>query len=254
MDISEIAVKTALVRSGIAGLDYGINPYLGCGHGCLYCYAAFMTRYSRHHTSFRWGTFVEAKVNIVEILRGELSRKRRKGSVMLSSVCDPYQPAELRYGLTRCCLEVLREFGWGFDILTRSPLVTRDLAFFKTASGASVGLTIPTDNDSVRKILEPNAPSITSRIAALRKLHDAGIDTWAFVGPMLPMDPARLYEAIHPHVNRVLIDGLNYRSKVRNIFKKQGWEYALSERYALETEEVLLRLFGKKAESVRSTD
>jgi len=253
MNVTEITIKTALVRSGIPGVDYGINPYLGCGHGCLYCYAAFMTRYARHHASSRWGTFVEAKVNIVEILRGELSRKRRKGSVMLSSVCDPYQPAELRYGLTRGCLEVLREFGWGFDILTRSPLVTRDLAFLKTAPGVSVGLTIPTDNDSVRRILEPNAPPIAGRIDALRKLHDAGIDTWAFVGPMLPMDPAGLFEALDPHVNHVLIDRLNYRSKVEGLFRRHAWEDALSERYALETEEVLLRLFGKKAESVRST-
>lgn len=252
MNVTEITVRTALVRSGIPGVDYGINPYLGCGHGCLYCYAAFMTRYARHHASFRWGTFVEAKVNIVQVLRNELSRKRKKGTVMLSTVCDPYQPAEARYGLTRGCLEALRESGWGFDILTRSPLVTRDRDILKTAPGVSVGVTIPTNNESVRKILEPNAPPIESRLGALRKLRDAGIDTWAFIGPMLPMDPAELYKALDPLVNHVFIDRLNYRSKVAGLFRKHGWEYALTERYALDTEKVLLHLFAGKADSVSS--
>jgi len=252
MNVTEITVRTALVRSGIPGVDYGINPYLGCGHGCLYCYAAFMTRYARHHASFRWGTFVEAKVNIVQVLRNELSRKRKKGTVMLSTVCDPYQPAEARYGLTRGCMEALRESGWGFDILTRSPLVTRDRDILKTAPGVSVGVTIPTNDESVRKILEPNAPPIESRLGALRKLRDAGIDTWAFIGPMLPMDPAELYKALDPLVNHVFIDRLNYRSKVAGLFRKHGWEYALTERYALDTEKVLLHLFAGKADSVSS--
>lgn len=252
MNVTEITVRTALVRSGIPGVDYGLNPYLGCGHGCLYCYAAFMTRYARHHASFRWGTFVEAKVNIVQVLRNELSRKRKKGTVMLSTVCDPYQPAEARYGLTRGCLEALRESGWGFDILTRSPLVTRDRDILKTAPGVSVGVTIPTNDESVRKILEPNAPPIESRLGALRKLRDAGIDTWAFIGPMLPMDPAELYKALDPLVNHVFIDRLNYRSKVAGLFRKHGWEYALTERYALDTEKVLLHLFAGKADSVSS--
>ena len=253
MNVTEITVRTALVRSGIPGVDYGINPYLGCGHGCLYCYAAFMTRYSRHHASFRWGTFVEAKVNIVRVLRDELSRKRKTGSVMLSTVCDPYQPAERRYELTRGCLEALRESGWGFDILTRSPLVTRDINILKNAPGVSVGFTIPTDDDSVRKILEPNAPSIQSRLDALRKLRDGGIDTWAFIGPMLPMNPAGLCEALDPLVNHVLIDRLNYRSRVEGLFRKHAWEYALTDRYSLDTGKVLLRLFGGKADSVSSS-
>jgi DNA repair photolyase len=250
MDVTEIDVKTALVRSGIEGVDFVINPYLGCGHGCRYCYAAFMTRYSRHHAGHRWGTFVEVKRNIVDVLRSELSRKRKTGTVMMSSVCDPYQPAERRYGLTRQCIEALGEFGWGIDILTRSPLVTRDRDLLSRLPSVSVGITVPTDNDRVRTILEPKAPSIGSRLNALKQLHDARIDTWVFIGPMLPMNPGNLYEATEPYVNHVLIDSLNYQNRVRDIFLRNNWGHALTERYARETAGELIRLFGDRAQRV----
>jgi DNA repair photolyase len=251
MDITERDVKTALVRSGIEGVDFVVNPYLGCGHGCRYCYAAFMTRYSRHHARCRWGTFVEVKRNVVDILRSELSRKRSTGTVLMSSVCDPYQPAESRYGLTRQCIEALGEFGWGIDILTRSPLVARDMDLLSCLSSVSVGITISTDIDRVRKILEPKAPSIESRFDAMKKLHDAGLETWAFIGPMLPMNPRNLYEAIGPYVNNVLIDSLNYQDRVRDIFLKNNWGHALTDRHARETADELIRLFGDRARRVK---
>ena len=136
MDVVEIQTKSALVRSGIPGVNFVINPYLGCGHGCRYCYAVFMRKYSRLHANAAWGSFVEAKVKIVDVLRAELAKKRHAGAAMLSSVCDPYQPAERDWRLTRGCLEVLLEFGWDVEILTRSPLVVRDaLARVPLAAG-----------------------------------------------------------------------------------------------------------------------
>lgn len=163
MDITEITVKSALVRSKIPGVDYVINPYLGCAHGCRYCYAVFMRRYSRGHAASPWGSFVEVKVNLPDILRAELHRKKQPGRALLASVCDPYQPVEARYRLTRTCLELLREHGWGIDILTRSPLVTRDLDILQGLSNVSVGFSIPTDDDRVRHLLEPQAPPIPAR-------------------------------------------------------------------------------------------
>lgn len=245
IDVTEITAKSALVRSKISRVGYVINPYLGCGHGCRYCYATFMRRYSRHHAQAPWGSFVEVKVNIAQVLKEELGRKRQRQGAFLSSVCDPYQPLELRYRLTRQCLEILEEAGWGISILTRSPLVLRDLDLLAGTSN-SVGLSIPTDDDRVRQVLEPNAPPIGARLATLKKLHDAGIKTWVFVAPMLPMNAANLAEAIAPYADYVMADGLNYRSQVRSLFQRQGWDYALTDRYARETGMELIRILGNK--------
>ncbi len=247
MDVVEIQTKSALVRSGIPGVGSVINPYLGCGHGCRYCYAVFMRRHSRLHAHAAWGSFVEVKVNIVDVLRAELAKKRHVGAAMLSSVCDPYQPVELRYRLTRGCLEALREFGWRIEILTRSPLVMRDVDILKTSIGASVGFSIPTDDDRVRKILEPNSPPIGSRIATLKKLREAGIDTWAFIGPILPMNPKALHDMVAPHVSSVIISALNYRSRVAGVFKTYGWGYALGNDYQKGACAELKKLFGRMA-------
>ncbi len=245
--IREIETRSALVRSRIPGVEFVINPYLGCGHGCRYCYAVFMRRYSRYHRESRWGEFVEVKKNIVGILAGELARKRKTGSVFFSSVCDPYQPLEKRYQLTRGCLELLRNHGWEISILTRSPLVLRDIRLLRSALDCRVGFSIPTDDDRIRERLERAAPSIPARIEALRRLREAGIRTWAFIAPMLPMDPVRLHRLLAPAVEYVMIDPLNYVSRVEGFFRNQGWGYALSREYGRKTRRELRRLFGKKA-------
>ncbi|MDI6855037.1 MAG: radical SAM protein [Deltaproteobacteria bacterium] len=241
MDITEITSKTALVRSRIPGVDYVINPFLGCAHGCLYCYAVFMRKYSRRHRAAAWGSFVEVKVNIVEVLRAELRRKRKPGRAMLASVCDPYQPVEKSYRLTRGCLEALLEFGWGIDILTRSPLVVRDLDILRAAPDVTVGFSITTDDDRVRRVLEPQAPPIAARLRALKQVYEAGIHTWVFVAPMLPLNPDRLYAAIGPYIHHLMVDPLNYRQQVRDIYRRHGWDYALTDAYAVQTGAALLR-------------
>ena len=180
MDVIEIEAKSALVRSKIPGVSHVINPYLGCSHGCRYCYAVFMRKYSRAHAQARWGSFVECKGNIVELLRKELARRKKPGSVMLSSVCDPYQPAERRWQLTRGCLEVLREFGWEVEILTRSPLVLRDLDLLTTMPQVSVGFSIGTDNEQVRsdsgtRCAAPSPPRGGAEGIALCRHHHLGV-------------------------------------------------------------------------------
>jgi DNA repair photolyase len=255
MDVLEIRAKSALVRSKIPGVDYVINPYLGCEHGCRYCYAVFMRKYS-HHPKSPWGSFVEAKTNIATVLHSELQRKKRQGRALLSSVCDPYQPLEHRYQLTRACLEALRKWGWGIDILTRSPLVTRDLDILSATPGVSVGFSIPTDNDEVRKVLEPHAPPIGARLSALKRLHEAGIPTWVFIAPILPMNPDRLYEAIEPYITNLMVDPLNYRNQVKDVFLKNLWEYELSDHYAADTRATLMLRWKKRGwdAEVKSAD
>lgn len=252
MQVAEITGKTALVKSGIPGVEYVINPYLGCGHGCKYCYAVFMQKYARRFQGQPWGSFVEAKVNIAEVLRRELARKRQRGRAMLSSVCDPYQPVEGKYRLTRQCLEALQDYGWGIDILTRSPLVTRDLDILAGALQVSVGFSIPTDAEAVRRVTEPQAPPIPARIAALKQVAEAGIHPWVFIAPMLPMNPARLVELIAPYADRVMMDPLNYRRQVQSLFRQQGWDYALTDAYAIATRTELCRLLGSKTRGARA--
>ncbi|MEW6388474.1 MAG: radical SAM protein [Thermodesulfobacteriota bacterium] len=235
MDLTEITAKSALVRSKIPGVDYVINPYLGCAHGCRYCYAVFMRKYSSMHRTSPWGSFVEVKINIAEVLAAELRRKKKPGRALLASVCDPYQPVEHRFRLTRRCLEVLGEYGWGIDILTRSPLVTRDLDLLLALPDVSVGFSLGTDDDRVRKVLEPQAPPLGARLRALRRLHEAGLYTWAFVAPLLPLNPDRLYAALEPYVHNLMVDPLNYRSQVREIFRRHHWDYALTDDYAAKT-------------------
>jgi len=239
VDVTIISTKTALVKSRIPGVDYVINPYLGCGHGCRYCYAVFMRRYARHHARAPWGTFVEVKANLPEVLTRELARKKQSGEAFLASVCDPYQPVEIKYRLTRSCLEILGNFGWKVSILTRSPLVSRDLGLLKALPAVSVGLSIPTDDDQVRRVLEPHAPPIPARIATLKKLHDAGLHPWVFIAPMLPLNPPRLHELIAPYASRIMMDPLNYRTQVSRIFREHGWDYALTDAYAAKTREAL---------------
>jgi DNA repair photolyase len=204
-----------------------------------------MRKYS-HHPHSPWGSFVEVKANIAEVLHSELRRKIRRGRALLSSVCDPYQPLEHRYQLTRGCLEALRDWGWGIDILTKSPLVTRDLDLLSTTPGVSVGFSITTDDDAVRKVLEPNAPPIGARLGALKRVYEAGISTWVFIAPILPMNPARLYEAIEPYTTRLMVDSLNYRGQVKDIFLKNHWDYELSDQYAAETGAILMSRWEKR--------
>lgn len=217
--VKKIKVKSVLTRSGIPGVDYCINPYVGCFHSCRYCYATFMKRFTGHTEA--WGSFVDVKVNSPEVLQRQLQRKAR-GRVMISSVTDAYQPIEAKYKLTRKCLEVLLQYQFPVDILTKSPLVLRDLDLIKEFKDIEVGVTVTTNDEKIRKVFEPQAPSITARINTLKKLHNNGINTYAFIGPVLPMNPEALLENINPHVDSIIIDRMNYTSKTLKIYKRMN--------------------------------
>lgn len=215
--IQEIKVKSILSKSGISGVDYCINPYVGCSNGCRYCYATFMKRFTGHQEA--WGSFVDVKVNAPEVLHRQM-RKAAKGKVMISSVTDPYQPMEGKYRLTRQCLETLLHYQFPVDILTKSPLVLRDIDLIKKFKQIEVGITITTDDDAIKRIFETHAPPVEARIQALKALYENGIKTYAFIGPLLPMNPKALSEKIGPYVHSVLIDRMNYVSKTMRVYKQ----------------------------------
>ncbi|WP_297215171.1 radical SAM protein, partial [Thermoplasma sp.] len=142
MRIIEIDVKSALQNSGLMELDYSLNPYLGCMHRCLYCYAMDMTKDKR--AADDWGSTIIVKRNILDVLRRELPHKRR-GVVGVSTITDPYQPVEFRYRLTRRSMEMLLKEGFRVSVQTKSPLVARDLDLFaRYPERVDVGITITT--------------------------------------------------------------------------------------------------------------
>ncbi len=204
MLITEVYARTILSRSKV--FDYVVNPYVGCQHGCTYCYARFMKRFTGHREP--WGEFVDVKINAPELLQREIE-KRPPGRVWVSGVCDPYQPLEGKYGLTKRCLEILRRHGWPITVQTKSPLVLRDVDLLKGTNGTEVGLSVTTGDEGVRELFEPGAPPIKERIKALEELHLAGIRTFAMIAPMLPK-AEELATALKGKVDYVLIDRMNY--------------------------------------------
>ncbi len=262
--VREVLCKSVLTKSGIT--DYAINPYAGCVHNCVYCYASFMARFSRHDRP--WGQWVDVKVNAPNALAADLRRAvktakaqtdtvtnsipgnpvtdtRRRASrraqpgnasfeIVMSSVIDPYQPLERKYGITRACLEVIAgrlhtsraELFPTLDdrvlphpslsILTKSDLVMRDIDVLQNIPSVEVGLSITSSDDSVSRLYEPGASPATRRLAALKTLSEAGVKTWAFISPVLPYhsdsEPAMLgiLRAIQDTgASRVMVDRFN---------------------------------------------
>lgn len=232
MIIKEIKVKTILSTSKV--YDWVINPYVGCQHGCSYCYARFMKRFTGHKEP--WGEFVDVKINAVDLLYGEITKKKR-GRVWVSGVCDPYQPLEARYKLTRQCLEILAQNNWPVTIQTRSPLVLRDIDILKEMQSLEAGLSITTADDAIRKLFEPNASPISERIKALDELHKAGIKTYAMVAPMLP-GAEKLAELLKGKIDFLLIDRMNYHY-ADWVYGKYGLEDKLTDAFFQQTSKKL---------------
>ena len=166
-----------------------------------------------------WGEFVDVKVNAPNILKKQLKRAR-PGTVSLSTVTDPYQPLEKKYELTRGCLEALLDRQFSVSVLTRSPLCLRDIDLFKQFRNIDVGFSITTHDDNIKKIFEPHSPSIQSRIEALRTLRQEKVGTYAFIGPMLPLDPKPVVKMLDGLIDEVLIDRMNYSNKVKAIYRR----------------------------------
>jgi DNA repair photolyase len=224
MIVKEVCAKSILSPSKI--YPWVINPYTGCQHGCTYCYARFMKRVTGHREP--WGEFVDVKINAPDLLRAEI-KKKKKGRVWLSGVCDPYQPPEAHYRLTRQCLEILTENTWPVIIQTRSPLVLRDLDILRDARDVEVGLSVTTADDTIRKLFEPDAPPIPDRLRALEELHHAGIRTYAMIAPVLP-GAVGLAALLRGKIDYVLIDRMNYHYADR-VYRKYGMEDKLTNDY-----------------------
>jgi len=224
MIVREISCKSILTRSGIEGVDYALNPYVGCGHGCIYCYARFMKRFTGHREE--WGAFVDVKVNAAEVLVRQMKRAKW-GNIAFGTVTDPYQPLEKKYEITRACLEVLLPYDSPISILTKSDLVLRDLDLLRRLRDVEVGFTITTLDDEVRRVFEPRSSPIPARLEALAKLAEARVKTWAFCGPLLPflsdgdeqMD-ALLRELARAGVSYIIVDSMKLTGAIWNSVRR----------------------------------
>jgi len=220
--VKEVLAKSILSPSKI--YPWVINPYTGCQHGCTYCYARFMKRVTGHREP--WGGFVDVKINAAELLQVEI-RKKKRGRVWVSGVCDPYQPLEKTYRLTRQCLEILAMHEWPVIIQTRSPLVLRDMDIIRNARDFEVGLSVTTADDTIRNLFEPDAPPIPDRLQALEELHNAGIRTYAMIAPVLP-GAEGLAALLNGKVDYVLVDRMNYHY-ADWVYRQYGLEDKLSD-------------------------
>lgn len=216
MEVKEIRCSTIMSKSGLYDTDYSINPYRGCEHNCLYCYAPYILREAR-----KWGEFVDVKINAVEVLEEQI-KKHKRGDIscfhiLISSVTDPYQSLERKYKITRRLLGKLKTTKFFVSILTKSTLVLRDLDLFKKMN-CEIGITITTLDYNAAKVFEPGVPAPEQRLETLRYLKFSKIKTYIFFGPLLPFisdvdleKTINRFSMVKP--DYILVDKLNIKSQ-----------------------------------------
>src|SRR6266571_7370561 len=182
--------RSALNRVRGMMFDWSLNPYMGCAHRCTFCYVrAFELRADRPSDD-RYGRSIRVKVNVAEVLRKELARPSwRCEPVAIGAATDPYQPAEGRYRLTRACLETLAEAHNPFSLITRGPMILRDVDVLRQASlvaDVSVTFSVPTLDEEIWRRTEPGTAPPRQRLRALKRLVDAGVKASVGMAPILP--------------------------------------------------------------------
>ena len=210
MKINLVETKSAITKSNLPDADYVINPYIGCQHACIYCYADFMKRFTGH-IGENWGDFVDIKINSAETIKKPNFKKK---NILLGSVTDPYQPVEAKYKITQQILNKLLPFQPNLEILTKSALVYRDIELLEQFDNLKVGISLNTLDSNIARLLEPKASTPKARIQTLNKLHSRGIKTYLFTSPIFPeiTDYKKIIEETRDYVDEVLFENLNIRA------------------------------------------
>lgn len=203
----KVLCQKALSPSKLPDMDYALNPYSGCSHGCVYCYAPEVT-----HKEWSGWRKVKVKINIAERLAKEL--KVVDGIIGIGTVTDPYQPAEKKFELTRGCLGIIQRNGKKIHLHTKSDLIIRDMDILGMMD-AKIAITITGIDESKSKILEPGAPLPQRRLDALKQLSEVGMNTYALIGPVLSTLEGREEEfcdaVVDTGVKVAYLDHLNSR-------------------------------------------
>ena len=209
MEINLREAKSIITKSNIPEIDFVINPYIGCQHGCIYCYAEFMIRYTGHKGD-KWGEFLDIKTYEFDKIKPERYDGKR---ILLSSVTDPYLPSELKYENTRKILEKLNGTKAEISVLTKSKFVTRDIDLFKKFENLEVGISINSLNSEFAKLIEKGASRPRERLKALKEVHDNGIKTYTFISPFFPQitDYKAIIEETIDYTDSYMFENLNFR-------------------------------------------
>lgn len=221
MVIKEVIVNDYLTKSNLPSSDYVMNPYIGCLHGCKYCYASFMKRFTGHKED--WGTFIDIKKSDKNINLDKISKK----SVFLSSVTDCYNLVEEKYKITRKILEQLVNSDCYLSISTKSKLILRDIDLLKKIKNVTVSVSINTLNEEFKKDMD-NASTIKERLETLKELHKNGIHTVLFMSPIFPYitEWRAMIEKSKDYVDQYWFENLNLRGP----YKKDIMDY-IKEKY-----------------------
>lgn len=212
MTVKTIYTKSVLSKSNLPVCEYSVNPYVGCTHGCKYCYASFMKRFTGHAEP--WGTFLDVK------LWPEIKNPQRYAGkeLFLGSVTDPYLPQEEQYGRTRALLEQLQGSGAKLSIATKSDLILRDLDLIKAFPDARVSWSVNTLDEDFKNDMD-NAVSIARRLAAMEAFYRAGIRTTCFVSPIFPgiTDAEAIIRRVKGQCHLIWLENLNLRGSFKTV-------------------------------------
>ena len=212
MTVKTIYTKSVLSKSNLPVCEYSVNPYVGCTHGCKYCYASFMKRFTGHAEP--WGTFLDVK------LWPEIKNPQRYAGkeLFLGSITDPYLPQEEQYGRTRALLEQLQGSGAKLSIATKSDLILRDLDLIKAFPDARVSWSVNTLDEDFKNDMD-NAVSIARRLAAMEAFYRAGIRTTCFVSPIFPgiTDAEAIIRRVKGQCHLIWLENLNLRGSFKTV-------------------------------------
>ena len=190
VEYREEPCKSAVNRVKGMMFTWSLNPYMGCVHQCTFCYVRGFELRADRPSDHRYGQSIRVKTNVAEVLRRELARASwERETVAIGAATDPYQPAEGRYRLTRACIEALRDASNPFSVITRGPLIVRDVDVLAEAArraDVSVTFSVPTLDDEIWRRTEPGTAPPRQRLRALKTLVEAGVRTSVGMAPILP--------------------------------------------------------------------
>ena len=222
MNINYREAKSIITKSNIPQIDFVINPYVGCQHGCIYCYAEFMIRFTGHKGD-KWGEFLDIKNYDFDKIKPQKYDGKR---ILLSSVTDPYTPLELKYKNTRKILESLVGTKAEISVLTKSKFVVRDIDLFKKFENLEVGISISTLDTEFAQLIERGASRPKERLEALKEIHANGIKTYTFISPFFSKitNYKAIIEETMNYTDSYMFENLNFRPhnvpRILNIIKQ----------------------------------